>query len=87
MEKMTERELQQLKDLQAKQKRVQRAREEFLKQVDEEKEELMKRWNMKDRLQVAAHKIGVEADTLFEWITSDAQVAYIKRKLTSDNDE
>ena len=51
MEKMTDKELEQLKKLQAKQKRIQREQEAFKKQVFENKEQVLK-W--------------LEADTVLE---------------------
>ncbi len=45
-EKMTEKEREQLKALQAKEKRVQRAEADFLQEADERKDELLKRWGI-----------------------------------------
>lgn len=83
MEHMTEKELEQLRALQAKQKRVARAEEEFMKEVDARKDELLSRWDHEDRLQQAAEVIGTDADTLYAWITSEPQVAYFKRNHAS----
>lgn len=80
-EKMTQKELDMLHALQAKQKRVQRAEEEFFKEADSRREELLERWEKSDRLQDAAARIGVDADTLYDFITSDEQVAFYQRKL------
>ena len=70
MERMTETELKQLRDLQAKQKRVQRAEAEFFKEADLRKAELFERWDVSDRLAEAADMIGTDPDTLYAWITS-----------------
>ena len=80
MEKMTETELKTLRDLQAKQKRVQRAEKEFLDEVDSRKEDLLARWEEKDRLAEAAEKIGTTPEELYEWITSEEQISYYRRK-------
>lgn len=80
MEKMSEAELKQLRELQAKQKRVQRAEQEFLKEADSRKEELLERWDVHDRLQDAATKIGTDPNSLYEWITSDDQISFYRRK-------
>lgn len=45
-ERMTEKEREQLRALQAKEKRVQRAEAEFLQEADERKEELLQRWGI-----------------------------------------
>ena len=79
MEHMTQKELETLRNLQAKQKRVQRAEEEFLKESDLRKDELIARWNIKDRLTSAAEIIGTDAETLYAWITSEPQVSYFQR--------
>lgn len=79
-EKMTQKELDMLHALQAKQKRVQRAEEDFLKEADSRRDELLSRWGQPDRLQEAADLIGTDADTLYGWITSDDQVAFFRRK-------
>ena len=85
MEKMSDRELQMLRDLQAKQKRVQRAEEEFFREVDSRREELLNRWNIQDRLSVAAERIGTDSDTLYEWIVSEPQITYFHRTHASDD--
>ena len=79
-EKMTQKELEMLRTLQAKQKRVQRAEEEFFKEADSRRNELLERWEKSDRLQEAADRIGTDADTLYDWITSDEQIAFFRRK-------
>lgn len=81
MERMSESELKQLRDLQAKQKRVQRAESEFFKEADLRKDELLERWKVSDRLVEAAEKIGTDADTLYEWITSEEELDYFRKKL------
>lgn len=80
MEKMTAAELKMLHELQAKQKRAQRAEMEFLKEADSRKEDLLARWKVKDRLAVAAEKIGATPDELYDWITSEEQISYYRRK-------
>lgn len=79
MEKMTERERKMLLELQAKAKRVQRAEEEFFKNADERRDDLLARWAIRDRLQDAAERIGTDADTLYAWITSDRQIEFFRR--------
>ena len=79
MERMSLKERKQLQDLQAKYKRVQRAEEQFYKDADEMKEQLIERWNLTDRLTQAAVIIGTDPDELYSWITSDAQIAYYRR--------
>lgn len=80
MEKMTAAEKKLLRELQAKEKRVMRAEAEFLKEADSRKDELLKRWEISDRLEQAAELIGTDSDTLFVWITSDIQVRYFRQK-------
>lgn len=84
IERMSAKEKQMLRELQAKEKRVQRAEAEFLKEADARKDELMDRWERSDRLNKAAEIIGTDADTLFDWITSAEQVAFFKRKHPAD---
>ena len=58
MEKMTQKERDTLLALQAKAKRVQRAEEEFFREADARKEELLERWGLSDKLQdYAAHVV------------------------------
>lgn len=80
MERMSESELKQLRDLQAKQKRVQRAEAEFFKEADLRKEELLERWDVSDKLAEAAQMIGTDPDTLYEWITSEEQIMYFRKR-------
>lgn len=80
IEKMSAKEKQLLRELQAKEKRVQRAETEFFKEADARKEELLSRWEHPDRLQQAADLIGTDADTLYGWITSEAQIEFFQRK-------
>lgn len=80
MERMSESELKQLRDLQAKQKRVQRAETEFFKEADLRKDELLERWDVSDRLADAAKMIDTDPSTLYEWITSEEQIAYFKKR-------
>lgn len=79
MEKMTESERKLLRDLQAKAKRVARAEEDFYKEADRRKDELLRRWAVVDRLEKAADVIGTTADDLYDWITSPTQRAYYRR--------
>ena len=79
MEYMTEAERKKLRDLQAKEKRVARAEAEFLKEADKRKNELIQRWNMSDRMQKAAAKIGTDPETLFKWIVSDEAIQLFHR--------
>ena len=81
MEKMTAAEKKLLRELQAKEKRVMRAEAEFLKEADSRKDELLKRWEISDRLEQAAELIGTDSDTLFAWITSDIQVRYFRQTI------
>lgn len=80
---MTEAEIKLLHELQAKQKRAQRAEAEFLKEADSRKEDLLERWKVKDRLADAAEKIGTTPEELYDWITSEEQISYYRRKHTS----
>ena len=80
MEKMTETELKTLRELQAKQKRAQRAEADFMKAVDSRKDELLERWDVSDRLAEAADMIGTDPDTLYAWITSEEQIAYFRKR-------
>ena len=79
MERMTDAEKKQLNELQAKQKRVQRAEAAFLRDADERKEELLRRWGVTDRLSEAATLIGTDPDALYEWIVRDDQVRYYRQ--------
>ena len=85
MEKMTNKERETLLALQAKAKRVQRAEEEFFRDVDERKDEILERWNTSDRLQDLASQLGTDADSLFDWILSDEH-AYLYRQHLSQTD-
>lgn len=80
MERMSESELKQLRDLQAKQKRVQRAEAEFFKEADLRKAELLERWDVSDKLAEAADMIGTDPDTLYAWITSEEQITYFRKR-------
>lgn len=80
MEKMTESELKLLRELQAKQKRAQRAEADFLKEADDRKEVLLERWGVTDKLSEAATIIGTTSEELYAWITSDEQVGYYRRR-------
>lgn len=80
MEKMTEAELKTLRELQAKQKRAQRAEADFMKEADSRKEELLERWQVTDNLSEAAAIIGTTSEELYAWITSDEQVGYYRRR-------
>ena len=48
MEKLSQKEREMLRALQAKAKRVQRAEAEFLREADSRKEELLERWGLSD---------------------------------------
>ena len=65
-ERMTDKERETLKALQAKEKRVQRAEAEFLAEADERKEELLKRWGIvpqkSTKHRVAEQAAPVEVD-------------------------
>lgn len=80
MEKMTNAELKTLRELQAKQKRAQRAEADFMKEADSRKTELLERWAVTDKLSEAATIIGTTSEELFAWITSDEQVGYYRRR-------
>lgn len=80
MEKMTETELKTLRELQAKQKRAQRAEANFMKEADSRKKELLERWGVTDKLSEAAEKIGTTPEELYVWITSDEQTSYYRRR-------
>ena len=76
MERISEKEKEQLRQLQAKYKRAQRDLEEFYKEADSRKEELLKRWNYEDRLELAAKEIGTDVNTLYAYITREDQKNY-----------
>ena len=80
MERMSESELKQLRDLQAKQKRGQRAETEFFKEAALRREELLEKWEVSDRLADAAQMIGTDPSTLYDWITSEDQITYFKKR-------
>ena len=80
MEKMTEAEREKLKELQAKYKRVQREEAQFLKDADDNKEMLMDRWHLDDRLHRAAEMYGISADDLYAWITRQSQIDFYHRQ-------
>lgn len=87
MEKMTTSELQMLKNLQAKQKRVQRAEMEFWRHVEEEKSDILSRL-----LSDVVAKYGCTIDELIDYIKSDRQVEYYRRthhvdEITDTDDE
>ena len=64
MEKMTQKERETLLALQAKAKRVQRAEEEFLREADARKDELLERWGLSDKLQSNATHIEQDMDSM-----------------------
>lgn len=82
MEKMTNKERETLLALQAKAKRVQRAEEEFFRDVDERKDEILERWNTRDRLQALASQLGTDADTMTDWLLSDEHVYHFRQYLS-----
>lgn len=75
---MSDREVKLLHDLQAKQKRVQRADAEFFKNVEERKDEVIEHLNCNDRLQEVATLYGISADDLYKILTDPAQVESFK---------
>ena len=84
MEQFTEKEAQQLRELQAKQKRIQRQEKAFFEDADARKDELLARWGISndtrsDLDQIADLYYGVSGCELRDWITSDRQVEYFKR--------
>lgn len=79
MEKMSDREVKLLHDLQAKQKRVQRADTEFFKNVEERKDEVLQHLNCNDRLQEVATLYGISADDLYKILTDPEQIENFKR--------
>ena len=79
MEKMTKKERELLLTLQAKAKRVQRAEEDFYKDVDERREEILERWQIEDRLQALASQLGIDADELSDWILSDDHITFYQQ--------
>ncbi len=94
MESMSQKELDQLHELQAKAKRVERQKKKFFEDADAHKEELLKRWNidlnpqpvlsdnslqiLSDRIENIANLYGVSIDTLLNYISTDRQVSYFK---------
>ena len=89
MEKMTEKEEEQLRILSAKKKRIAREKEQFMRDVDEAKSEILAHWGItpadKD-WKAAAELYGVSEGELYQHITSSQQVDYYKRthKLTDE---
>ena len=80
LEKLTQKELETLRELSAKQKRIARAEKQFLSEADSRKEELLKRWGINDDLSfIADLYYGVSKEELRSFITSDNQVNYFKR--------
>lgn len=75
MEHMSEKELEQLRALQAKQKRVQRAEQEFFEEADKRKEELLARWGLvikrKESQATASAAPSATAQTKVEFDTQD----------------
>lgn len=91
MEKMTDRELEQLKKLQAKQKRIQREQEAFKKQVFENKEQVLK-WLEADTvletyyenvLKEISAKYGMNTRTFIEIMNNEAVAKQIASWLNS----
>lgn len=85
MEKMTDKELEQLKKLQAKQKRIQREQEAFKKQVFENKEQVLK-WLKADTvletyyenvLNEISTKYGMTTNTFIKIMNDDRVVAQL----------
>ncbi len=70
MEKMTKKEIEQMKILQAKYKRVQRQEEDFFKEADLRKQELLDRWRVTDRIDLIANSLRVDANSLYAWLSS-----------------
>lgn len=64
MEKMTQKERETLLALQAKAKRVQRAEEEFLREADARKTELIERWGLSAMLQETAARVGTGTEIM-----------------------
>lgn len=88
MERMSDREIKLLHDLQAKQKRVQRADSEFFKNVEDRKDEVIRHLDIKDRLNEIATMYGTDSETLYKILTDPEQIEEFKRHyLKSDNDE
>lgn len=82
MEKFTQKEMDALRNLQAKKKRIERYQKQFYADVDAHKDEILDRWGMDTLLdlnQIAATYYGVSGWELRKWITSDRQVEYFKR--------
>lgn len=74
MERMSDKELKQLRELQAKQKRVQRADAEFFKNIDERRDEVIEHLQIADRLSDAAKLYDTDVDTLYQWLIADKQI-------------
>lgn len=62
IEKMSAKEKQLLRELQAKEKRARRAEADFLKEADSRREELLERWGYSDRLYTVAASGGASDD-------------------------
>lgn len=56
MEQMTEKEMQLLRELQSKQRRIQRREKQFFDEADTRKNELLERWGMSDNTVVIPQK-------------------------------
>ena len=85
MEKFTEKEIEQLKKLQAKQKRINREKQEFKKQVLANKEEV-KEWlneepNHEKELTITAEKYNMDRPTFLKIMSDENVVEQIKNWL------
>lgn len=82
MEKMTAKEEEQYRILSAKKKRIAREKEQFMRDVDEAKSEILAHWGIapadKD-WKAAADMYGVSEEELYLHITSSQQVDYYRR--------
>lgn len=74
----TEKDLQTLRELQARQKKWQRAQKAFYKEIDSRREEVLDHLNHTDRLEQIADAYDTDSDTLFNLLMSDAQISAFK---------
>ena len=92
MEKMTAKEKEKMLALQAKYKRVQRAEEDFYREVDEHRDEILERFGRHDQLREVADLIGTDKETLLAWLKTDDHryvfSQYLQEKaMTSDRQD
>lgn len=88
----TKKDLENLRELQARQKKWQRQEKAFYKEIDSRREEVLAHLEQTDRLETIATAYGTDSTTLFNLLMSDAQISAFKamqekEEATSDNIE